>query len=157
MTQHYLIRRDTSAWNLQVWLSFSIAALACAIGVWSMPSEELDRAFLAIGLFFCLFSAFTLAKMIRDNRDERVDTTPWIMTVWIGFLVTVVLTAWGLFRMKIGTWEKSYMVVSWLFLVSAAFTLAKLVRDKQEADILESSSTEKALLLADDQAPAVDR
>ncbi|RDE51794.1 MAG: DUF2178 domain-containing protein [Candidatus Accumulibacter meliphilus] len=157
MTQHYLIRRDTSAWNLQVWLSFSIAALACAIGVWSMPSEELDRAFLAIGLFFCLFSAFTLAKMIRDNRDERVDTTPWIMTVWIGFLVAVVLTAWGLFRMKIGTWEKSYMVVSWLFLVSAAFTLAKLVRDKQEADILESSSTEKALLLADDQAPAVDR
>ncbi|MEF8722732.1 DUF2178 domain-containing protein [Candidatus Accumulibacter phosphatis] len=157
MTQHYLIRRDTSAWNLQVWLSFSIAALACAIGVWSMPSEELDRAFLAIGLFFCLFSAFTLAKMIRDNRDERVDTTPWIMTVWIGFLVAVVLTAWGLFRMKIGTWEKSYMVVSWLFLVSAAFTLAKLVRDKQEADILESSSTEKALLFADDQAPAVER
>ena len=71
--------------------------------------------------------------------------------------MAVSLTAWGLFRMKIGTWEKSYMVVSWLFLVSAAFTLAKLVRDKQEADILESSSTEKALLLADDQAPAVDR
>ena len=144
MAQQYLMRRDTSAWNLQVWLSFSIAVVACAIGVWSMPSEELDRAFLAIGLFFCLFSAFTLAKMIRDNRDERVDTAAWIMTVWIGFSVAVALTAWGLFRMNIGTWEKGYMVVSWLFLVSTAFTLAKLVRDKQEADILESSGAEKA-------------
>ena len=157
MTQQYLIRRDTSAWNLQVWLSFSIAVLACAVGVWSMPSEELDRAFLAIGLFFCLFSAFTLAKMIRDNRDERVDTPPWIMTVWVGFIVAVVLTAWGLFRMNIGTWEKGYMVVSWLFLVSTAFTLAKSVRDKQEADILESSGAEKTSSVVDEHTPAMER
>jgi len=157
MTQQYLIRRDTSAWNLQVWLSFSIAVLACAVGVWSMPSEELDRAFLAIGLFFCLFSAFTLAKMIRDNRDERVDTPPWIMTVWVGFIVAVVLTAWGLFRMNIGTWEKGYMVVSWLFLVSTAFTLAKSIRDKQEADILESSGAEKTSSVVDEHTPAMER
>ena len=157
MAQQYLMRRDTSAWNLQVWLSFSIAVVACAIGVWSMASEELDRAFLAIGLFFCLFSAFTLAKMIRDNRDERVDTAPWIMTVWIGFSVAVALTAWGLFRMKIGTWEKGYMVVSWLFLVSTAFTLAKLVRDKQEADILESSGAEKTSPPEDFPALSADR
>lgn len=140
MTQQYLIRRDSGAWTVQVWVSFALAIAACVIGVWNMPSEELDRAFLAIGFFFCLFAAFTLAKMIRDNRDERIDTGAWIMTVWIGFFVAVVLTAWGLFRMKIGDWEKAYMVVSWIFLVNMVFTVAKTVRDKQEADILESSS-----------------
>ena len=131
------MRRDTSAWNLLVWLSFSLAVVACAIGVWSMPSEELDRAFLAIGLFFCLFSAFTLAKMIRDNRDERIDTGAWVITVWAGFAMAVSLTAWGLFRMAIGDWEKAYMIVAWLFLLNTVFSVAKLVRDKQEADLME--------------------
>jgi hypothetical protein len=139
MSNKYIVRRDTGAWNFQVWTSFALAVIACAIGVWNMPSQELDRAFLAIGFFFCLFASFTLAKMIRDNRDERVDTGAWIMTVWVGFTIAVALTAWGLFRMKIGDWEKAYMVVSWLFLVTTVFSLAKTVRDKQEADILESS------------------
>lgn len=139
MSKSFLVRRDTQGWTMQVWISFALSLLACAIGVWNMPSVGLDRAFLAIGFFFCLFAAFTLAKMIRDNRDEKVDTAPWAITVWVGFLVAVALTAWGLFRMTIGDWEKGYMVVSWLFLISSVFTLAKTVRDKHEADLIESS------------------
>lgn len=149
MMEKYLVRRDTQAWSVQVWLAFSLAVVACAAGVWGMPGEELDRAFLALGFFFCLFASFTLAKMIRDNRDERTDTPSWVMTVWVGFFVAVMLTAWGLFRMKIGDWEKGYMIVSWLFLVSTVFTLAKSVRDKQEADILESSASERTSPAAD--------
>lgn len=140
MAQQYLIRRDTASWSLQVWLSFGLAAAACGVGVVNMPGADLDRAFLAIGLFFCLFAGFTLAKMIRDNRDEKVDTGPWILTVWSGFFIAVALTAWGLLRMQIGFWEKGYMIVSWLFLISAVFTLAKTVRDKQEADLMEMAS-----------------
>lgn len=159
MSNKYLVRRDTAAWNFQVWASFVLAVMACAIGVWSMPSQDLDRAFLAIGFFFCLFAAFTLAKMIRDNRDERIDTNAWVMTVWVGFFVSVVLTAWGLFRMKIGDWEKGYMVVSWLFLVTAVFSLAKAVRDKQEADILEQANEpdSAARSVAPSLAPATAR
>jgi hypothetical protein len=140
MAQKYLIRRDTSTWTMQVWISFGFAVLACTIGVWNMPSQDLDRAFLAIGFFFCLFASFTLAKMVRDNRDEKVDTGAWVMTVWIGFFVAFALTAWGLLRMKIGDWEKGYMVVAWFFLVSSVFTLAKTVRDKQEADLMEGAA-----------------
>ena len=154
MTASYLVRRDTAAWNFQVWASFILAVIACGIGVWNMPSQDLDRAFLAVGFFFCLFASFTLAKMIRDNRDERVDTSAWIMTVWTGFSVAVLLTAWGLFRMKIGDWEKGYMVVSWLFLVSTVFSLAKTVRDKQEADILEASPEPAPDLPRRELAPA---
>ncbi|MDG4598098.1 MAG: YiaA/YiaB family inner membrane protein [Candidatus Contendobacter sp.] len=138
--QKYLVRRDTAAWIMQVWISFGLAVLACAIGVWNIPNQELDRAFLATGFFFCLFTCFALAKMIRDNRDERVDTGAWIFTAWVGFFVAMALTAWGLFRLAIGNWEKGYMVVSWLFMVSSAFVVAKTLRDKFEADLMEAAS-----------------
>lgn len=137
MAQKYLMRRDTQAWTTQVWLAFSLSVCACTLGVWNMPAEEIDRAFLSVAFCFCLFASFTLAKMIRDNRDERIDTGAWIITVWVGFGLAMLLTAWGLIQMTVGSWERGYMLVSWLFLVNTAFTLAKLVRDKQEADLME--------------------
>ena len=69
----YIMQRDTAGWRNQVWLSFAAAICSCAAGVLQLPSQQLDRAFLAIGLFFCLFSSFTLAKTVRDNRDGQVD------------------------------------------------------------------------------------
>lgn len=133
----YIMQRDTAGWRNQVWISFAAAVCSCAAGVSQLPSQQLDRAFLAIGLFFCLFASFTLAKTIRDNRDGQVDTSSWVMTVWIGFAAAFSLTAWGLWRMAIEDWQKGYMVVSWLFLVSSTFTVAKTVRDKHEADLMD--------------------
>jgi hypothetical protein len=42
--------------------------------------------------------------------------------------------------MDIGAWEKGYMLATWLFLMSSAFTLQKAIRDKHEADLLEHGS-----------------
>jgi hypothetical protein len=140
MAQQYIVRRDTGAWVMQVWLSFVIAVLLCGAGIWHMPSDSLDRAFLALGFFFCLSSAFALAKTIRDNQNESVDTAGWRLQVWIAFLIAVALTTWGLFRMKIGDWEKGFMVASWLFLIASSFTLAKTMRDNHDADLMESSN-----------------
>jgi hypothetical protein len=140
MTQKVFIRRDTNAWTFQVWVSFGIAVFLCAVGIINMPSENLDRAFLALGYFFCLSSAFVLSKTVRDNQAERVDTGAWVMQVWIAFAVALVLTAWGLVRMNIGPWEKSYMGATWLYLISSAFTLQKAIRDKHEADLLDIHS-----------------
>ena len=137
MATQYVMQRDSGSWGVQVWLSFALALSACVIGVLYLPSAELDRAFLALGFFFCLFASFTVAKTVRDNRDGQVDTSSWVMTVWIGFAAAISLTAWGLWRMTIGDWQKSYMVVSWLFLVSTTFTLAKYVRDKHEAELMD--------------------
>ena len=136
-TTQYVMQRDTSGWRMQVWISFGLALGACAVGVMLLPGQELDRAFLAIGFFFCLFTSFSVAKTIRDNRDAQVDTSSWVMTVWIAFGAAVCLTAWGLWRMSIGDWQKGFMVVSWLFLVSSTFTVAKTVRDKHEADLMD--------------------
>lgn len=143
MAQQYIVRRDTSTWVLQVWVAFILAFLLCAYGIWNMPGENLDRAFLATGFFFCLSSCFALAKTIRDNQNEQVDTSGWRIQVWTAFVIAVTLTGWGLFRMKIGDWEKAFMVASWLFMVSATFTLAKTIRDNHDADLLEQAPAPK--------------
>lgn len=142
MATQYVMQRDTGSWRLQVWTSFGLSVAAAGIGIVQMPAQDLDRAFLAIGFFFCLFTVFAVSKTIRDNRDGQVDTASWVMTVWIAFAAAVALTAWGLFRMNIPYWEKAYMVVAWLFLVSTAFTLAKTLRDAHEADIMERQGPE---------------
>jgi hypothetical protein len=140
MSIQYVMQRDTRAWRTQVQVAFGLSVLCAGLGVVQMPGQELDRAFLAIGMFFCLFATFSVAKTQRDNRDGQVDTVQWMMTVWIGFVAAVLLTGWGLWRMQIDIWQKYYMLVSWLFLVSSAFTLSKTIRDAQEADLLSHSA-----------------
>ncbi len=80
--------------------------------------------------------------MFKINKNKRLPEqlftiSMWVIAVWIAFAAAVLLTGWGLWRMNIEQWQKYYMLVSWLFMVSSTFTLAKTVRDSQEADLLE--------------------
>ncbi|MCW5661169.1 MAG: hypothetical protein KIT60_25995 [Burkholderiaceae bacterium] len=131
-------RRDTAAWKLQVWISFGIAASLCAIGLAWLPGTDLDRAFMVMGYVFCLSSAFALAKFVRDNERRRVDSPMWKAVVWGGFFVAMTLTGWGLVRMDIQPVWQAYLLVSWLFLISSTFTLAKTLRDAYEADLFDA-------------------
>ena len=133
-----MIRRDSRAWRVQVWLSFGIATSLCAIGLAWLPGDDIARAFMVMGYVFCLSTAFALAKFIRDNQARRVDTPMWSMVVWAGFAVAMALTAWGLWRMSVQPVWKAYLMVCWLFLISSVFTLAKTLRDAHDADLLEA-------------------
>jgi hypothetical protein len=133
-----LVRHDTRAWKLQVWASFGTAVTLAGIGLAWLPGEDLDRAFMFMGYLFTLSSAFALAKHVRDNEARRVDTPMWNLVVWSGFALAMGLTAWGLWRMDINPTYKAFLGVSWLFLVSAAFTLAKTLRDAHEAALAEA-------------------
>ena len=137
MQSKVIVRRDTNAWTFQVWASFGIAVFLCGLGILNMPSAHLERAFLALGYFFCLSSAFVLSKTVRDNQAERVDSGAWMLQVWVAFSIALILTGWGLLRMDIGPWEQAYMFATWLYLISSAFTLQKTIRDRHEADLLE--------------------
>ena len=90
-----------------------------------------------MGYVFCTSTAFALAKFVRDNEVRRTDTPLWGLVVWGGFGLAMALTGWGLWRMEVEEWQRGYLVVSWLFLVSSAFTVAKTVRDSHEAELLE--------------------
>lgn len=132
------IQRDTSAWRYQVWASFGISVMLCATGLAYLPGADLDRAFMVMGYVFCLSTAFALAKFIRDKQNERSDTPMWGVVVWSGFGLAMGLTGWGLWRMDIQPVWKAYLLVSWLYLISNVFTLAKMLRDAHDANLLEA-------------------
>lgn len=131
------VRHDSKAWKVQVWVSFAIAIALSAIGLAYLPGEDIDRAFMMMGYGFCLSAAFALAKYVRDAQQGRGDTPGWGLVVWGGFAVAMVLTGWGLWRMQINPSYKAFLGVSWLFLISSVFTLAKTLRDAHEALLAE--------------------
>ncbi|MCU7374566.1 YiaA/YiaB family inner membrane protein [Paucibacter sp. O1-1] len=135
---HTSIHRDSKAWTYQVWISFGIAVSLCAIGLAWLPGDDLDRAFMVMGYVFCLSTAFALAKFVRDNEGTTVDTPMWKLVVWGGFVLAMALTGWGLWRMEIQPVWKAFLLVSWLFLISSVFTLAKMLRDAHEADLQQA-------------------
>lgn len=131
------IHHDTKAWKAQVWISFAAAASLCAIGLAYLPGQDLDRAFMFMGYGFCLSAAFMVAKYVRDNQGQRVDTPMWGLVVWGGFALAMALTGWGLWRMDVNPTYKAFLGVCWLFLISSVFTLAKTLRDAHEARVAE--------------------
>ena len=151
-----IMQRDTGAWRMQVWISFGIAVLVCGTGLAWLPGQDLDRAFMVMGYVFCLSTVFVLAKAVRDSQKARLsgeaETPMWRYVVWGGFAVAMGLTAWGLLRMEINETYKAYLGVSWLYLVTSAFTLAKTLRDGYEADRLERTQEAGLVLPAGDPA-----
>lgn len=141
--KHPLIHRDSSAWTLQVWVSFGLAVFLCGVGLAYLPGTELDRAFMVMGYFFCLSAAFVLAKFVRDNEKARAqgragDTPLFKYVVWGAFLLAMALTGWGLTRMAISDTYRAFLGVSWLYLITCTFTLAKTLRDRYEADLQQA-------------------
>jgi hypothetical protein len=139
-TMQMPIQRDTRAWQLQVWVSFLISVFLCTVGLAWLPGRDLDRAFMVMGYFFCLSAAFVLAKFVRDQEKARcerrpADTPLFKLVVWAGFALAMGLTAWGLLRMEISDTYKAFLGVSWLYLITCTFTLAKTLRDRHEAEL----------------------
>ena len=70
--------RPTPAFLAQSVASFGISLTAVTAGIVYLPVGGWIRAFLAIGVLYVVTSAFTLAKVIRDQQDsssvvKRVD------------------------------------------------------------------------------------
>jgi len=138
-----LIQRDTRAWQMQVWMSFALSVFLCGVGLAWLPGRDLDRAFMVMGYVFCLSAAFVLAKFVRDQEQARrerkpADTPLFGLVVWSGFALAMGLTGWGLLRMEISGTYKAFLAVSWLYLITCTFTLAKTLRDRHEADLAEA-------------------
>ena len=134
VTQHRVrLPGASTAWRAQAWISFALAVTLCATGLAYLPGADLDRAFMFMGFGFCLSTVFVLARYVRDQQAGLPATPGWGAVVWSSFALALGLTAWGLWRMDINPTYKAYLGVAWLFLVSAALTLAKTLRDEHEA------------------------
>jgi hypothetical protein len=118
-----------------------MAVFLCAVGLAWLPGEQLEQAFMVMGYVFCLSAAFVLAKFVRDNEGGSRgagDAPMWKLVVWGGFAVSMALTGWGLVSMDINVTYKAFLGVSWLYLITTAFTLAKMLRDRHEADLAQA-------------------
>ncbi len=145
-----LIHRDSKPWQAQVWISFLLALFLCAVGLAYLPGKELDRAFMIMGYFFCMSAAFVLAKYVRDqeksaHEGKMADTPMFKLVVWGGFALAMSLTGWGLWRMEVNDTYKAFLGVSWLYLITCTFTLAKTLRDKHEADLNDARATGRSM------------
>ena len=143
------IQRDTRAWQFQVWASFAIAMFLCGTGLAYLPGERLEVAFMFMGYVFCLSAALVLAKFVRDQQHAQrgagqsvKDVPMWKLVVWGGFAVAMALTGWGLWGMEVSATYKAFLGVSWLYLITTAFTLAKMLRDRHEADLADLAEAE---------------
>jgi hypothetical protein len=64
------LQKDTTAWIVQVWVSFMLSMGTTLAGIWYLPVEPWVKAFMFMGLVFTVGSSFTLAKTIRDNHES---------------------------------------------------------------------------------------
>jgi len=133
--------KDTPAWIFQSWAAFGISIAVAVWGIWSLNVEGFVRGFLALTTFGLMNSTFTLSKTVRDNQEQKIDNSAWIMQTWGAFAVFFVSLGFGVVWLPVDQNGKAFVAVGALFLVASTFTLAKTVRDNHEAERAVPPST----------------
>lgn len=66
------------------------------------------------------------------TQIQRPTTVAFFAQAAIAFGVSLLAVAIGVVWLPVGPWERGFLALGVLFLVSSSFTLAKCVRDRQE-------------------------
>ncbi|NEA41287.1 YiaA/YiaB family inner membrane protein [Streptomyces sp. SID11385] len=73
---------------------------------------------------------------MTDTPAKAGPTGAYFGQAIASFAVALLATALGILRLEADAWVRGFLAVAVLFLVTSAFTLAKVIRDRQEADRL---------------------
>lgn len=71
MDETTTIRRESAAWLFFVRVAFVLALAANAAGVYYLPVDAWQRAFLGMGELFLVGTTINLAKTLRDEHEAR--------------------------------------------------------------------------------------
>ncbi|GGK59082.1 YiaA/YiaB family inner membrane protein [Nocardia camponoti] len=82
--------------------------------------------------------------MSAPNTKPK-NTAAYTAQAAIAFGVSLVGTGIGIAYLPLDTWQRGFLAMSGLFLVTSCFTLAKVVRDQQESQSLLSRVDEARL------------
>lgn len=86
-----------------------------------------------------------MSRYIYENQNSQA----FYALAWISFVLAFIGMFVGLVYMEADLAVKGFVVMSYLFSVTACFTLAKVIRDRHEAEKfinkVESAKTEKFL------------
>ncbi|WP_212911008.1 YiaA/YiaB family inner membrane protein [Streptomyces sp. TS71-3] len=70
---------------------------------------------------------------MSDTPVKQQSTAAFYGQAVASFAIALVATAVGIFNLRTDAWVRAFLGVAVLYLVTSAFTLAKVVRDRQEA------------------------
>ncbi|MCH2044529.1 MAG: hypothetical protein MK212_10470 [Saprospiraceae bacterium] len=86
---------------------------------------------------------------MSTNVHQYNNSQSFYAMSWISFAIASLGTLLGLYFVELDWTVKAFFAMSYLFTVSSCFTLAKVIRDKQEGDRLhikiEEAKTQKLI------------
>ncbi|SPM34322.1 Uncharacterized protein MRAB57_2136 [Mycobacterium rhizamassiliense] len=92
-------------------------------------------------------SRMIIGMNLPDNTAK--NTAAFFVQAAIAFGVSFLSALGGIYFLPIDSWQRMFLGITVLFLVSSAFTLAKVIRDQQEASTvrvrLDEARMEKML------------
>jgi hypothetical protein len=88
---------------------------------------------------------------MSETPVKQQNTAAFYGQAVASFSVAMAATAIGIFRLDANAWVRGFLAIAVLYLVTSAFTLAKVIRDRQEAGQIVSRVDQARLekLLAD--------
>ncbi|MET8676555.1 YiaA/YiaB family inner membrane protein [Streptomyces sp. NPDC004647] len=69
---------------------------------------------------------------------QRPTTTAFFVQAAISFGISLAAVAYGIGKLPVGAWERGFMALGLIFVVTSSFTLAKCVRDREETEEVTS-------------------
>lgn len=70
---------------------------------------------------------------MSETPVRQQNTAAYYGQAVASFAVAMAATAIGIFRLDADAWVRAFLAIAVLYLVTSAFTLAKVIRDRQEA------------------------
>ncbi|MGP2437474.1 YiaA/YiaB family inner membrane protein [Streptomyces sp. JW3] len=70
---------------------------------------------------------------MSDTPVKQQSTAAFYGQAVASFAVAIVATAIGIFNLDADAWVRAFLGIAVLYLVTSCFTLAKIIRDRQEA------------------------
>ncbi|MFD7132483.1 YiaA/YiaB family inner membrane protein [Streptomyces sp. NPDC059894] len=70
---------------------------------------------------------------MSDTPVKQQSTAAFYGQAVASFAVAMAATAMGIYRLDADAWVRGFLAIAVLYLVTSAFTLAKVIRDRQEA------------------------
>ncbi|WKX07882.1 YiaA/YiaB family inner membrane protein [Streptomyces sp. NL15-2K] len=70
---------------------------------------------------------------MSETPGKQQNTAAFYGQAVASFAVAMAATAIGIYQLKADAWVRAFLAIAVLYLVTSAFTLAKVIRDRQEA------------------------
>ena len=73
-----------------------------------------------------------ILESMSETADKPQNTAAFYGQAVASFSVAMAATAVGIFKLHADAWVRAFLGIAVLYLVTSAFTLAKVIRDRQE-------------------------